>query len=66
LTARVWHGSTDVTDTIPASRFRWIRESQDSMADAVWNNSHTGLKSVLVSTADVLRQASFQCELLSE
>jgi len=66
LTARVWHGSIDVTDNIPASRFRWIRESQDSMADAVWNNSHTGLKSVLVSTADVLRQASFQCELLSE
>ena len=28
------------------------------------NDAHRGLKSVLVSTADVLRQASFRCELL--
>jgi hypothetical protein len=64
LTAHVWHGNEDVTDTIPASRFQWRRQSEDSMADAVWNDAHQGLKSVLVSTADVLRQASFNCELL--
>ena len=64
LTARVWHGNEDVTDTIPASRFQWRRQSEDSMADTVWNDAHQGLKSVLVSTADVLRQASFCCELI--
>ena len=63
LTSRVWHGNEDVTDTIPASHFQWRRQSEDSMADAVWNDAHQGLKSVLVSTADVLRQASFRCEL---
>ena len=66
LAARVWHGNEDVTDTIPASRFGWRRQSEDSMADAVWNDAHQGLKSVLVSTADVLHQASFNCELLGE
>jgi len=66
LTAHVWHGNTEVTDTIEAARFRWFRESDDAMADAVWNDAHQGLKSVLVSTADVLRQASFRCELTSE
>ena len=64
LTARVWHGNEDVTDTLPASRFQWRRQSEDGMADAVWNDAHQGLKSVLVSTADVLHQASFNCELL--
>ena len=64
LTARVWHGNEDITETIPASRFQWRRQSDDSMADAAWNDAHQGLKSVLVSTADVLRQASFNCELL--
>ena len=66
LTAHVWHGNTEVTDTIEADRFRWFRESDDTMADAVWNDAHQGLKSVLVSTADVLRQASFRCELVGE
>ena len=66
LTAHVWHGSTEVTNSIEATRFRWFRESDDAMADAVWNDAHQGLKSVLVSTAYVLRQASFRCELLNE
>lgn len=64
LTARVWHGNEDVTDSIPASRFQWRRNSEDSMADSIWNDAHQGLKSVLVSTADVLQQASFYCEML--
>ena len=64
LTARVWHGREDVTNAIPAIRFQWKRESNDATADAVWNDAHRGLKSVLISTADVLRQASFCCELL--
>ena len=64
LTVRVWHGNTDMTNDIPAARFRWLRESEDATADTVWNEAHAGLKSVLVSTADVLRQANFRCELL--
>ncbi|MDO4568733.1 MAG: phage tail spike protein, partial [Clostridia bacterium] len=64
LRARVWRGTEDVTDTLAASRFIWTRESSDSMADAIWNDSHKGLKAVLVSTADVLRQASFRCDLV--
>ena len=66
LTAHVWHGNTEVTDIIPAARFRWFRESNDSMSDGIWNDTHQGLKSVLVSTADVLGQASFRCEMMGE
>ncbi len=63
LTAHVWHGNTEVTDTLPAERFFWTRESEDATADNLWNASHRGYKSILVSTANVLRQASFRCEL---
>ena len=41
LTARVWHGSQNVTASLPASRFQWKRKSADSTADAIWNASHT-------------------------
>ncbi len=64
LSARVWHGTEDITDTLPAEHFTWTRTSADAVADAVWNDSHTGLKTILVSTADVLRQASFRCDLI--
>lgn len=64
LTVRVWHGPDDVTDMVPAERFIWTRTSTDAVADAIWNDSHIGLKSVMVSTADVLRQASFRCDLI--
>lgn len=63
LTAHVWHGNTEVTDSIAAERFTWVRESEDTTADAVWNSAHQGMRSILVTTADVLRQASFRCEL---
>ena len=64
LTAHVWHGNSEVTNDIPAARFRWFRESEDATADTIWNETHAGLKSVHVSTVDVLRQSSFRCELL--
>ena len=66
LAARVWHGNEDVTDAIPAARFQWKRSSDDATADDIWSTAHRGLKIVLVSTADVLRQASFHCNLLED
>ena len=52
LTARVWHGSENVTDTLPASRFQWKRKSADDTADAIWNNAHKGMKSITLTTRD--------------
>ena len=66
LTARVWHGSENVTDILPASRFQWKRKSADSMADGIWNAAHTGMKSITLTTRDVLYSATYDCELLKE
>mgnify|MGYP004518875749 FL=1 len=66
LTARVWHGSENITDSLPASRFQWKRKSADDTADAIWNNAHTGMKSITLTTRDVLYSATYDCELLKE
>ena len=66
LTARVWHGSENVTDSLPASRFQWKRKTADSTADAIWNAAHTGMKSITLTTRDVLYSATYDCELLKE
>lgn len=63
LAVRVWHGSENVTDTLPASRFSWKRVTSDSTADALWNASHTGLKAITLTTTDVLYSATYTCEL---
>ena len=66
LRARVWNGNTDVTDQFSASRFVWVRESLDSTADQLWNAAHTGVKSITVTTSDVVFQATFTCNILEE
>lgn len=63
LSARVWHGSENVTDSIPAARFSWKRVSSDSTADALWNTAHTGMKSITLTVQDILYSATYTCEL---
>lgn len=63
LSARVWHGSSNVTDTIAESRFNWKRVSSDSTADALWNNTHQGMKSITLTVQDVAYSATYSCEL---
>ena len=66
LSARVYKGYEQVTDLIDASRFVWSRFTQDDMADMIWNDAHQGVKRVTVSTEDVTREATFQCDILGE
>ena len=64
LSARVWHGSEDVTDSIPAERFAWSRISSDQTADRLWNAAHVGIKSIQLTVLDVQYSATYQCDLL--
>lgn len=66
LEARVYHGATDVTDTIDANRFKWTRASSDTEGDSAWNTSHFGgVKTVTVTPDDVQIRATFNCEIES-
>lgn len=66
LTARVWHGSRNVTDSIPTARFRWLRTSSDEVADALWNEAHVGIKAITLTVRDVQYSATYSCELTDE
>lgn len=64
LSARVYKGSREITDSIAPSLFSWTRTSADPTGDAVWNALHEGCGgSVALSDADIFRKAVFECEV---
>lgn len=60
---KVFSWDKDITDALPASAFVWHRHSNDSDADEEWDDAHSGVKTVTVSTEDVQDNASFFCEV---
>lgn len=67
LSAKVYHGSTDITDTLPETLFRWTRVSNDISADSLWNSSHgLSTKQIAITQDDVYERATFNCEVTIE
>jgi hypothetical protein len=65
LEARVWHGSTEVTDQFPDYKFQWTRVSNDPSGDTDWNARHfSGMRVIQITKDDVYVRATFNCELL--
>lgn len=65
LLARVYHGSTDITDEIDAGRFKWTRSSTNSDLDILWNQSHAGgRKEIQITYEDAKLRSTFTCEIL--
>ena len=63
LSCRVLSWDKDITDTLDASCFSWHRKSGNAETDADWDGLHKGMKTVTISTEDVLDNASFYCEV---
>jgi hypothetical protein len=62
LTAYVTKGDRDITDSVPASRFSWEKESNNSDTDKIFNETHVGHGHVLILTPDdVWGRATFNC-----
>ncbi|WP_287644289.1 hypothetical protein [Bacteroides sp.] len=62
LTAYVIKGDTDITDSVPASRFSWEKESNNSDTDQIFNETHVGHGHVLTLIPDdVWGRATFNC-----
>lgn len=65
LSARVYSGSVNVTDSYDPNAFIWTRVSEDSEADELWNSAHCGgTKSIEITDGDVVRRATFFCDLI--
>ena len=63
LRARVWQGTSELTDSIDAGRFIWTRQSNDMTADRVWAAEHAGVKTIMLTTADVYYSATYSCQI---
>ena len=62
LTAYVIKGDTDITDSVPDSRFSWEKESNNDDTDKIFNEAHVGHGHVLTLTPDdVWGRATFNC-----
>ena len=65
LIARIFKGSRNITDEIPASRIVWTRKSKDAASDLIWNEKYkNGAKSIRITSDDVHLKAVFNCHLL--
>lgn len=65
LTAHVFKGQEEITDSLSNNLFNWRRASHNADSDIVWNEQHTGFGKLLaVSHEDVSRRATFTCEVL--
>ncbi|HAU84324.1 MAG TPA: hypothetical protein DCW90_02070 [Lachnospiraceae bacterium] len=78
ITCHVYVCNTKVTESLPVgTKFKWIRISNDSVADATWNANHiyekasaTGTEiasgncnQIIVTTDDIANAAQFLCEV---
>lgn len=64
LTAYVYKGSEEITETLPDNLFHWKRTSANPDGDTVWNELHAGIgRHLAVSDEDVDRRATFTCEV---
>ena len=62
LTAYVIKGDADITDSVPASRFSWEKESNNADTDKIFNETHVGHGHVLILTPDdIWGRATFNC-----
>lgn len=65
LTAQVFKGTEDITDTIQAANFKWTRNSGNPIADQHWNDSHAeGSKSIEVNGNEINSSTTFNVTIL--
>ena len=66
LKPRVYRNNVDITDYADMKYFKWVRSSNDSVADAEWNLRHAaGIKDLYITHEDVKRRAIFHCAYLT-
>lgn len=65
LTCKVYAWDTDITDTIDASEFYWVRSSNKPERDEIWNAmpEHQGVKTIIIGVDDIDENVSFNCQV---
>ncbi|WWB86916.1 phage tail spike protein [Priestia aryabhattai] len=64
ITAIVYKGKENITDTLPKTAFIWTKTDKDGFFDVAWNYDHVGVgKTISVSSYDLFEKANFKCEI---
>jgi phage minor structural protein len=64
ITAIVYKGKENITDTLPKTAFIWTKTDKDGFFDVAWNYDHVGIgKTISVSSYDLFEKANFKCEI---
>lgn len=64
LTARVYRNEEDITDSINAANFKWVKINADGTLDEAWNSKYFGgTKSIRVTSRDIYAKATFNCSV---
>lgn len=64
LVAHVYRGGTEITDLLAPKDFDWIKTSEDTNSDTIFNNAHIGYGNVLtVTSEDIWNMAQFDCKV---
>ncbi|MEA4866259.1 MAG: hypothetical protein VB088_12785 [Sphaerochaeta sp.] len=65
LTCHVYQNTTEITEALDASRFRWKRLSTDPVDDGRWNTSSKAIahKSIEIKSTDCVGRTVFFCEI---
>ncbi len=61
--ATVTRCGVDVTEEYAASAFAWKRDSGNAEADATWNATHAGMKSITCTATDLNGNVKISCTL---
>ena len=65
LIVKVYQGTQDITDSLPAERFSWKKITANEEEDTVWSqNRGQGVKTITITKEDISSRATFFCELL--
>lgn len=62
--AKLYKGKNDITEQTDEKHFNWIRISEDTEGDNVWNESNKGRKEIHVTSEDVNTRATFRCNIV--
>lgn len=62
MTAHVYLGGEEITESIEPSKFSWYRTSSNPDSDVAWNEVHSGVGNVVkVTKSEVLARSMFEC-----
>lgn len=64
ITATIYKGKTDVTDSIPKSGFKWKKFDKDGNLDENWTTANADVgRKIHVTIDDVNQRATFKCDI---